>query len=237
MPPDLQIKIGFYVVFLLATTAHEAAHAWAGLRLGDNTAYLGGQVTLDPIPHIRREPIGMVLLPIMSLAYIGFPVGFASAPYNPLWALRYPRRAAWMSLAGPAANLILLVLGMIGLRVGLQTELFASVDSIEYTRIVDSTGSFLSNSLSVFLSLLVFMNLLLLVFNLIPFPPLDGAGALPLFLPPPLMASVRQFYGQPWAPMVGLLCSWLIISELMQPIWIRVINLMYSGIQKYQYTN
>ena len=88
MPPEFTINIGFYIVFLLSVTAHEAAHAWAGWKLGDDTAYLGGQVTLDPLPHIRREPIGMVVVPIVALMYIGFPIGYASAPYNPLWAQR-----------------------------------------------------------------------------------------------------------------------------------------------------
>ena len=233
MPPELTIKIGFYIVFVLSTTAHEAAHAWAGLRLGDNTAYLGGQVTLDPMPHIRREPIGMVALPILSLLYMGFPIGFASAPYDPLWALRYPKRAAWMSLAGPAANLILLVLGLIGLRMGLQSGLFDNAARVSYTQIVDSTGTFASNSLSIFLSLLVFMNLLLLVFNMIPLPPLDGSGAIALFLPPAAMATVRNFFAQPWAPMMGMLLSWIIIRELMDAIWLPIINLLYSGITKY----
>ena len=62
--PDLVEGLVFYVVFVFSTVLHEAAHAWAALKGGDPTAYEGGQVTLDPVPHIRREPIGMVLVPI-----------------------------------------------------------------------------------------------------------------------------------------------------------------------------
>src|ERR1700751_2150411 len=90
------------VVFLLSMSAHEASHAYIAKVLGDPTAYLGGQVTLDPIPHIRREPFGMLLLPIISYLASGWMIGWASAPYNAAWAAQYPRRAAVMALAGPA---------------------------------------------------------------------------------------------------------------------------------------
>ena len=56
----------WYVVFLLSTTCHEAAHAWAAKLGGDLTAFHGGQVSLDPIPHIRREPFGMVIFPLLT---------------------------------------------------------------------------------------------------------------------------------------------------------------------------
>ena len=61
-----------YLVFLFSTVLHEAAHAWSAMRGGDLTAYHGGQVSLDPRPHIRREPFGMVLLPLLSLAASGW---------------------------------------------------------------------------------------------------------------------------------------------------------------------
>ena len=100
----------FYVVFLFSTTLHEAAHAWAAKLGGDLTAYHGGQVSLDPLPHIRREPFGMVILPLLTALTMGFPIGFASAPYDPAWAQKYPKRSAWMALAGPAANLLLMLI-------------------------------------------------------------------------------------------------------------------------------
>ena len=72
MSPDslglesIVLGITWYVAFLLSTTCHEAAHALAAKVGGDLTAFHGGQVSLDPIPHIRREPYGMVLFPILS---------------------------------------------------------------------------------------------------------------------------------------------------------------------------
>ena len=83
----------FYLVFLFSTVLHEAAHAWTALRGGDPTAYHGGQVSLDPRPHIRREPFGMIMLPLISLAASGWIFGYASAPYDPRWAEQHPRRA------------------------------------------------------------------------------------------------------------------------------------------------
>ena len=70
--PELADGLIYYAVFLFSTTLHEAAHAWAALRGGDPTAYHGGQVTLDPLPHIRREPVGMVVLPILSVIVSGW---------------------------------------------------------------------------------------------------------------------------------------------------------------------
>ena len=78
--PELADAILFYVVFLFSTTLHEAAHAWVAKLGGDLTAYHGGQVSLDPMPHIRREPFGMVILPLLSAVTTGWPFGFASAP-------------------------------------------------------------------------------------------------------------------------------------------------------------
>src|SRR5688572_31775898 len=97
----------WYLVFVFSTTCHEAAHAWAAHRGGDPTAYADGHVSLDPLPHIRRSPMGMVVIPIISFLMGGWMIGWASVPLNPEWARQYPRRAALMSLAGPAANLTL----------------------------------------------------------------------------------------------------------------------------------
>jgi Zn-dependent protease len=103
-----------YVVFLFSTTCHEAAHAFVAKLGGDTTAALGGQVTLNPIPHIRRSPFGMVVIPLLSFFFSGGMIGWASAPYDPLWERRHPRRAAWMALGGPAANFSLMLNLLLG---------------------------------------------------------------------------------------------------------------------------
>src|SRR6266705_615693 len=125
MRPDIMaMGVMWYVVFLLSLTCHEASHALAAKLGGDLTAFHGGQVTLNPIPHMRREPFGTILVPIISYALGGWMIGWASAPYDPFWEARHPRRAAWMSLAGPGANFALMIIGAISIRAGMLAGLF-----------------------------------------------------------------------------------------------------------------
>src|SRR5947209_1774290 len=130
--PDLANALVYYVVFLFSTTLHEAAHAWVALRGGDPTAYHGGQVSLDPRAHIRREPFGMVILPLLSVVLTGWPLGFASAPYDPQWALRHPKRAGWMALAGPVANLLLVVGSAAAIKAGIAAGVFYAPQRIHF---------------------------------------------------------------------------------------------------------
>ncbi|MCX6611577.1 MAG: hypothetical protein NTW74_12090, partial [Acidobacteria bacterium] len=93
------LALFFYIAFLFSTICHEAAHALVAKWGGDDTAYLNGQVTLDPMPHIRQEPFGLGILPLISLllsmAGNGWGViGYASAPFDPMWAVRNPKKAA-----------------------------------------------------------------------------------------------------------------------------------------------
>src|SRR5215510_978156 len=131
----------WYIVFLFSTTCHEASHSFAAKLGGDLTAFHGGQVTLNPIPHMRREPFGMLLVPILSFVLGGWMIGWASAPYDPYWQARYPRRAAWMSLAGPAANFVLMIIGAIGIRIGMMAGVFQQPFSVGYTTITEAVNA------------------------------------------------------------------------------------------------
>ena len=119
LTPDLLV-LGFiwYVAFLFSTTCHEAAHAFVAKLGGDETAAQGGQVSLNPVPHMRREPWGMIVIPILSFLAMQTMFGWASAPFDPLWERRHPRRSAWMALAGPAANFSLMLIAVAGLQIG-----------------------------------------------------------------------------------------------------------------------
>lgn len=179
-----QLMVGamWYLIFLFATTLHEAAHAWAALRLGDATAYHGGQVSLDPWPHIRREPVGMVLLPIVSLLATGWPLGWASAPYDRDWADRWPRRAALMALAGPAANLLLVAVAAAGIRAGMSLGAFHAPAQVRMSIVTSAVSGGFPYCLARTLSMMFSLNLVLAVFNLLPLPlpPLDGSAAIAL---------------------------------------------------------
>jgi len=229
--PDLVLGLVFYAVFLIATTLHEAAHAWAALRGGDPTAYHGGQVSLDPLPHIRREPFGMVVLPILSVILIGWPFGFASAPYSVAWAREHPRRAAWMALAGPAANVVLVVVAVIGIRVGMMTGAFHAPESVTFASVVAASEPGLMTSLATLLSVLFSLNILLAVFNLLPFPPLDGSGVIPLFLDAEKTRRYQDLiWGNPALGWIGIIIAWQLFGYVFDPIWLGTINLMYPGV-------
>ena len=125
MNPDL-LAIGFleYVVFLFSTTCHEAAHSLVAVRGGDTTALEAGQVSLSPLPHIRREPFGMVVMPLIGILTQTGLIGWASAPYNPQWAAQHPKHAALMSAAGPATNFSLALIAALIIRLGLAIGIF-----------------------------------------------------------------------------------------------------------------
>src|SRR5512147_946362 len=124
MDPAIATGFIWFVAFLFSTTVHEAMHALVASKGGDPTAYHGGQVSLSPIPHIRREPIGMLVVPLLTALTQGWAMGWASAPYDPYWAERHPKRAALMAAAGPAGNFMIALLAFGGLRAGLMTGLF-----------------------------------------------------------------------------------------------------------------
>src|SRR5690242_13139999 len=81
-----------YAAFVISFTFHEAAHAWSAWKLGDKTAYEAGQVSLNPWVHMRRSPIGTMLMPFLSFHFLREIIGWASAPYNAAWAERWPKR-------------------------------------------------------------------------------------------------------------------------------------------------
>jgi Zn-dependent protease len=220
--------IVWYVVFLLSTTCHEAAHAWAARIGGDPTAFHGGQVSLDPLPHIRREPFGMVIFPILSYVMGGWMMGWASAPYDPYWAQQHPRRAAWMSLAGPGANFALALLAGVLIRAGILAGALHFPDSVSFTQIVEPAGAGVSGGLATFLSILFSLNLLLGVFNLLPIPPMDGFSVVGIFLPEDAGRRYQEFG---WSirqyAFLGLLVAWQLFDPIFQPIFHMSLRMLY----------
>jgi Zn-dependent protease len=222
----------WFPAFLFSTTLHEAAHAWAALRGGDPTAYHGGQVSLSPWPHIRREPIGMLVLPLLSSVLSGWAMGWASAPYDPAWADRHPRRAAWMAAAGPAANLLIAITAFLVLRLGLATGVFTPPDNLNMTQLVSAAQpgpfgayDFAARMLSVF----VMLNALLMVFNLLPLPPLDGATAIGVVLPEGLARMLRR--GGSGFGLLGMLIAWRIFPHLVDPVVRVIVTLLHPNVR------
>ena len=202
------LAFGFiwYVAFLFSTTCHEASHALAAKIGGDETAALGGQITLNPVPHIRREPWGMVVVPLLSYFVLkGGMIGWASAPFDPLWERRHPKRSAWMALAGPAANYTLMLIAAAALRVGASQQ-WLTRDA--------QTGhpSFVTVVLLVFFQL----NLLLGTFNLLPVPPLDGSTGIMLFMRESTALRYLDWLRGSGYAMLGLLLALLLFRNYYQ---------------------
>ncbi len=210
----IAIGVGWYVVFLFSTVCHEGAHAWAALRGGDSTAFDGGQVSLNPLPHVQREPIGMILLPIIFLVTYGWPLGYASAPYNAQWAYSHPKRAGYMALAGPAANMLIFIIAVLLLKL-LDGNVTGSVTNVL------SGGAVLSAI--TLLKMLIFLNLILALFNLLPLPPLDGNAVVMIFMQESTARKFMELMAQPMMPLIGIVIAWKVFPAMVGPI----IDLVY----------
>lgn len=230
MTPDFLI-LGFiwYIVFLFSTTCHEGAHALAAKIGGDPTAALGGQVTLNPLPHIRREPFGTVVVPILSYIVAHWMIGWASAPYDPYWQQRHPRRAAWMALAGPAANFTLMSLAAIGIRGGIYLGFFRAPESAGFTRITEATVEGTAAFAATTLSILFVLNLLLGTFNLLPIPPLDGNNGVTLLMSESAGVKFLDWTRNRGFGMLGLLLAWTVYDRIFPVIFRFALGALYPG--------
>jgi Zn-dependent protease len=228
-PDTLILGLTWFVAFIFSTTLHEAGHAFAAYKLGDPTAYEGGQVSLNPLPHILREPVGMLLVPLVSFAFNGWMMGWASAPYDPNWAHRHPKRAALMAAAGPAANLLLVIVSGLLIRIGTWTGAFYAPDVANFTSITAATGDGWTAATVAPLSILFSLNLLLFAFNLVPFPPLDGSAILPAFMSDGAARRYTDFLHQPMFSLLGLLAAWRFFPLISDPLQRLALNLLYPG--------
>lgn len=148
------VEITLFIFILgMAVIVHECAHGWVALLCGDPTAKMLGRLTLNPIKHI--DPIGTILVPVVTKMTLGFPFGWAKpVPVN-FAALRHPKRDMMLvAFAGPLSNILIAVLATLALPLAPK-----------------------------FLGLMIIVNLFLAIFNLVPIPPLDGSRIVTGLLP------------------------------------------------------
>lgn len=228
-PDFLILGVMWYIVFLFSTTCHEGAHSLIAKLGGDSTAFHGGQVTLNPLPHIKREPFGLVVVPILSYFVAHWMIGWASAPYDPAWQQRYPRRAAWMALGGPAANFTLVLLSAVAIRAGIFFHVFAMPDSVSFTQVVQPVGPGLAGFAATFLSIVFVLNLLLGTFNLLPVPPLDGNTGITIFMNGESALRFLNWSRSQGFGMIGLLLAWYVYDKMFPYIFRFALAGLYPG--------
>jgi len=228
-PQFLVLGLIWYIVFLFSTTCHEGAHSLIAHLGGDPTAFHGGQVSLNPIPHIRREPVGLVVVPLLSYFIAHWMIGWASAPYNPEWQQRYPRRAAWMALAGPAANFVLVIIAAISIHLGILAGAFRMPQSVGFTHVVEAATSGNADFAATFLSILFVLNLLLGTFNLLPVPPLDGNTVVTLFMSESAALRFVRWTRTSGFGMAGMLLAWVLYDKIFDFIFRVALAALYPG--------
>ena len=202
---------------IFAITLHEAAHGYVARHFGDPTAWLAGRISLNPLRHI--DPVGTLLVPGLILATSYFAAGsamlFGWAKPVPVdfGRLRHPKREMlWVALAGPAVNL-LMALVWTGL-----LKLLMLMPLMAYSRPLAEmslTG--------------IEVNLVLMVLNLLPLPPLDGAAVITLVLPGALARRVRAVAAAPGMSFVGIVAAWRCFPLLTRPLFALVVALVHPG--------
>jgi Zn-dependent protease len=180
---DIPTLIARIIVLLTAFSVHEFAHAWSADQLGDDTPRMYGRLTLNPLAHL--DPMGSLLLIVAGFGWA------KPVPVNP-YALerRTPAGMMLVALAGPVSNLLMAIIAAIPFKLGL-----ISPNAINFGTILPTLPQFLME--------FIFINLILMLFNLIPVSPLDGEKILYYFLPPNLAETFDRI--RPYGPMIILI--------------------------------
>jgi Zn-dependent protease len=204
----IQTIVVYALPVIFAITLHEAAHGYAARLLGDNTAYMMGRVSFNPMRHI--DPLGTIAIPLLLYFATGgaFMFGYAKPVPVAFSNLRNPRWGSlWVSLAGPACNFAqALVWGVIGVALAV-----ASVDEPFFTRMA-AAG--------------VGINLVLGVLNLFPLPPLDGGRVLTALLPPREAIALARL--EPYGFFIVMA---LVMTGILTKFWLRpLVGLGYDAV-------
>lgn len=215
--PSLPELITYAIILLTAFPVHEFAHAWTANYFGDDTPRLNGRLTLNPLAHL--DPLGSLMMIVAGFGWA------KPVPINPyILQRRSPAATMLVSLAGPMSNFLMAIIAAIPFRLGL-----VSIANISRT-----SGSLLP-TLAGFLFLFVYINLFLMLFNLLPLFPLDGEKVLEYFLPlsgARLLESIR-----PYGPVIFIVLIFILprllgidlIGRLVQLVLIPLARLLIGA--------
>ncbi|TLM76519.1 MAG: site-2 protease family protein [Actinobacteria bacterium] len=187
---DLLEKFGVFLLLVPAIVLHEVSHGYVAYLLGDPTAKNAGRLSLNPLKHV--DPFGTVILPLLMTLMFGFGIGYAKpVPVNPMYFADRRRGMFFTGIAGPATNLALAVAAGLAFRAG----------QFPAALLGEDIGGFVLLAIYDF----AMVNLVLMAFNLIPLPPLDGSRVLPLFLSDRAMRTYAQWERYGFLILFGLL--------------------------------
>ncbi|WP_455209797.1 site-2 protease family protein [Kaarinaea lacus] len=201
----------FALPILFAITVHEVAHGWVAKKLGDPTAMMLGRLTLNPLKHI--DPVGTVILPLLTLWLGGFIFGWAK-PVPVTWEnLRHPKRdMALVAIAGPTANLVMILLWAILLKISI---------------LLSPSNYWLAQPLILMSGAGVIFNTLLMILNLVPLLPLDGGRVVSGLLPGPLAYQYNKTEPFGLIILMALLFTGM-LGYILFPIIITFLNIVSS---------
>jgi Zn-dependent protease len=202
MQGQFLIFIQFVVIFIVALTLHEFGHAYAADLQGDRTARLAGRLTLNPLKHL--DPIGSLFIVLAGFGW-GKPV-----PFNPHALSNKRFGSAYVALAGPGMNVVLALLGTGVIRALGDPEPFQGP----------------STTLG-FFHFFVYFNLLLVIFNMIPIPPLDGSRVLSAALPPSKQHII--FFLDKWGFLILIVLVFTVLRFFLNPATTWLQNLVYGA--------
>ncbi len=200
----------YAIPILLAVSLHEAAHGWIAHLLGDPTAKQLGRLTANPIKHI--DPIGTIAVPLVMVLILGFPFGWAKPVPVDVRNFQHPQKdMALVALAGPVSNLLMAVVWVLVLVVS--------------QKLLNAGG--LAMSLKLMAEVGVVINIVLMVLNLLPVPPLDGGRVLAGVVPFKVAVLLARF------EMFGM---WIVIFLLASGFLGKILMPMVQAVQKNLYS-
>lgn len=207
------LTVLWFAALVVAVIVHEISHGVVALWFGDDTAWRAGRITLNPVPHI--DPFGSLIIPALG-ALTGVPViGWAKpVPVNPARLRNSRRDMLYVSLAGPATNLSMMVIAAVATRALIADDFVGTVADLPLAARVAFVFAF--------------VNLFLGVFNLLPIPPLDGSAMLERALPRRWLPAWYQFRPYGILVLFGLVFWTGLVGELLEPFTSRLLDFIGS---------